>query len=160
MNNSFNIRALDLARAFKEQTRADGSTFYCIPDSQPSWMTETVFAAHHDELPNDWRFSMARQLAYAIAEHDSADAARDAALDIASDATTPYTGQLLAWYADRTSRIDYADQWISDNGIDSVDGGIVGHLFAGQTYCIEQMLHCIIDACEAQAAKLAQLVEA
>jgi hypothetical protein len=160
MATSFQVRALDLARAFTLQTRTNGTAFYYISDTQPAWMTEAVFAAHHDELPNDWRFGMCRQLAYAIAEHESADDARDVGVDIASDATTSFTADLLSWYADRPSRTEYADQWISDTGIDSVDGGIIGHLFAGQTYCIEQMLHCIIDDCEARDADLAQLVKA
>lgn len=154
--NSFQVRALDLARAFAEHVRTDGSTFYALPDSSPAWMTEAVMAAHHDELPNDWRYSMVRQLAYALAEQDDADVARDAATDIASDASTVYTSDLLNWYADRPGRIDYADEWIRDTGTDSVDGGILGHLFAGQTYCIEQMLHGLIDACEARAGELVE----
>ena len=105
-------------------------------------------------MPNDWRFAMVRQLAYAIAEHKEAETIRDASLDVASDATTCYIGPLLAWYADRPGRLDYANEWLNDCGIDSVDDGINGHLFSGQTYCIEQMLHGIIDACEARSVEL------
>lgn len=118
-------------------------------------MTETVRAAHHEELPNDWRFAMCRQLAYVVAEYDSADDIRDAGLDVASDAADIYTADVMAWYSARPSRLDYADQWINDTGVDSVDGGLLGHLMAGQAYCIEQMLHCIIDACEVRAHEMA-----
>ena len=154
MTSSFQVRALDLARAFQEQTRDNKSTFYYIPEGKPPWMLEAVRSAHHDEFPNDWRFSMCRQLAYSIESYATPEEARDGAVDIASDAADIYTAKVLAWYAERPGRLDYADQWIEDNGINSVDGGTLGHLMAGQTYCIEQMLHCLIDACEAQAAKL------
>lgn len=152
---AFQTRALDLARAFTEHTRSDGSTFYAA-GSGSQWMLDAIKAAHHEEFPNDWRYAMVRQLAYALAEHDSADAARDAALDIASDATSPYHSDLLAWYADRPGRLSYADDWVIDYGIDSIDGGIGGHLMAGQSYCIEQMLHGLIDACEARQAELVE----
>lgn len=151
---TFQTRALDLARSFIEATRNDGTTHYCLAYSAP-WMHEATRSAHHDEFPNDWRFAMVRQLAYALAEYDDADAARDAALDIASDAADIYTSDVLRWYADHPCRLSYADEWINDTGIDSVDGGILGHLMAGQTYCIEQMLHGLIDACEARQAELA-----
>lgn len=151
---TFQTRALELARAFSEGIRSDGSSFFFIPDSQPAWMLDAVRSAHHEELPNDWRFSMCRQLAYAMAEHESADDVREAALNIASDAGTIYHAELLRWYAESPGRLDYADSWLSDTGIDSADGGIAGHLYAGQTYCIEQMLHCLVDACEAAQAAM------
>ena len=76
---------------------------------------------------------------------------------MASDAADIYTAKVLAWYAEQPSRLDYADQWIADTGADSADD-VAGHLFAGQAYCIEQMLHGLIDACEAQAVKLAEVM--
>lgn len=151
---SFQTRALDLARAFVECIREDGTTYLVMPESSPKWMHDCVRAAHHDELPNDWRFWMVRQLAYALAEQDDANAARDAALDISSDATTPYHGKLLAWYAERPGRLEYANEWVNDYGVDSIEGGIGAHLMLGQSYCIEQMLHGIIDACEARSVEL------
>lgn len=154
---TFQTRALDLARAFSEGIRSDGSSFVMLADSASEWMHDAVRHAHHEELPNDWRFAICRELAHALAEHESADTARDAALDIASDATMVYHRDILRWYADLPSRLDYADSWIADTGTDSVDGGIAGHLYAGQTYCIEQILHGLIDACEAAQAALVEV---
>ena len=152
---TFQTRALDLARAFTEGVRSDGSTFFYVPETKPAWMLDAVRSAHHEEFPNDWRFSMCRQLAYAMAEHENVDDVREAALDIASDAATPYHAELLRWYADQPRRLCYADDWATDYGADAADS-ISGHLMAGQAYCIEQMLHGLIDACEAaQAAMVA-----
>lgn len=154
---TFQTRALDLARAFQLKTRDNGSSFQYIPDNQPAWMLEAVRSAHHDEFPNDWRFAVCCELAYKLSNYETADNAREEALDMASDAADIYHSKLLKWYADDPSRLAYVDEWIADTGADSADD-VAGHLFAGQTYCIEQMLHGLIDACEAQAAKLSEVV--
>ena len=153
---TFQTRALELAQAFILETRDDGSQFYCLSVAAPQWMLSAVYTAHHEELPNDWRYDKLHELAQVLAQHESAEAAQDAALNIADNLADIYNGAILAWYADMPSRISYADQWISDAGIESSDNGIIGHLGAGQVYCIEQMAHDLIDACEAAQAAMVE----
>jgi hypothetical protein len=150
---AFQVNALNLARAFSEQTRDDSSHFFMLPDSAPAWMHDAVRTAHDDEFPNDWRFSMARSIAYAIAECESIDDARDDAMEIGDRLADIYTGQLLNWYAAMPSRLDYCDQYREDFGADAADTTL-SHLMAAQAYAIEKMIHTILNACEARAVEI------
>lgn len=149
----FQVNALNFARAFKEQARDDSSHFFILPESAPAWMMEAVRTAHDEELPNDWRFSMVRSIAYAISECESIDNARDDAMEIADRLADIYTGKLLNWYAELPSRLDYCDQYREQFGADAADTTL-SHLMAAQAYAIEQMIHVILNACEARAVEI------
>ena len=149
----FQVNALNFARAFKEQTRDDSSHFFTLPESAPQWMTEALKTAHDKELPNDWRFAMVRAIAYAVAECKSIDNAREDAMEVADRLADIYTGQLLNWYAELPSRLDYCDQYRKQFGADAADTTL-SHLMAAQAYAIEQMIHVILNACEARAVEI------
>ena len=150
---SFQTRALDLARCF--ELLSDGQkTYYVIRTGSPDWMVDAVRAAHDDELPNDWRYSICNYLTQNIAEHETADAARDNAGELAESQATIYTSELLSWYAERPGRLDYAEQAEETFGHDP--GATTGdRLHMGHHYAIEQMVHILISACEQKAACLA-----
>ena len=149
----FQVNALNFARAFSEQKRDNDSHFFMLPESAPQWMHEATRSAHDDELPNDWRFSMVRSIAYAIAECESIDNARDDAMEVADRLADIYTGQLLNWYAELPSRLDYCDRYRDEFGADAADTTL-SHLMAAQAYAIEQMIHMILNACEARAVEI------
>ena len=149
----FQVNALNFARAFSEQKRDNDSHFFMLPESAPQWMHEATRSAHDDELPNDWRFSMVRSIAYAIAECESIDNARDDAMEVADRLADIYTGQLLNWYAELPSRLDYCDRYRDEFGADAADTTL-SHLMAAQAYAIEQMIHVILNACEARAVEI------
>jgi len=149
----FQVNALNFARAFSEQTRDDSSHFFILPESAPEWMMEALRSAHDEELPNDWRFGMVRSIAYAIAECESIDDAREDAMEIADRLADIYTGKLLNWYAEMPSRLDYCDQYREAFGADAADTTL-SHLMAAQAYAIEQMIHVILNACEARAVEI------
>lgn len=149
----FQVNALNFARAFSEQTRSDSSHFFMLPESAPEWMIEAVRSAHDEELPNDWRFAMVRSIAYSIAECESIDNAREDAMDLADNLATAYTGQLLNWYAEMPARLDYCDQYRQAFGADAADTTLL-LLMAAQAYAIEQMIHIILNACEARAVEI------
>jgi hypothetical protein len=153
---SFQVRAIDLARAFELQTRDDGSTYYTIREGSPEWMTEAVRAAHDDEFPNDWRFRICNFLAQGIAEYETADDAYDNQSIIAEAQDAIYTSDLLAWYAERPSRLDYADQAEEELGRDP--GASIGdRLHLGHHYAIEQMAQVLISACEVRAQQMQEV---
>ena len=149
----FQVNALNFARAFSEQSRDNGSNFFMLPESAPAWMHDAVKLAHDDEFPNDWRFSTARAIAYALAECESIDNAREDAMEIADRLADIYTGQLLNWYSETPSRLDYCDQYREQFGADAADTTL-SHLMAAQAYAIEQMIHVILNACEARAVEI------
>lgn len=151
---SFQIRAFDLAHAFQLQTRDDGSTYYSFRDGSPDWMTEAVYAAHDEELPNDWRYSVCNFLAQNLAKYATADEARDNIGDLADAQATIYTSDLLNWYAARPGRLDYADQADLEIGD---HGALIGdRLHLGHRYAIEQMAAVLIDACEVRVHALVE----
>jgi hypothetical protein len=148
----FQVNALNFARAFSEQTRDNGSHFFMLPESAPAWMMEAVRTAHDEEMPNDWRFAMVRSIAYELAECESIDNAREDAMEIADRLADIYTGQVLNWYAEHSSRLDYCEQYREQFGADAADTTL-SHLMAAQAYAIEQMIHVILNACEARAVE-------
>lgn len=149
----FQVNALNFARAFSEQTRDDSSHFFILPESASEWMRDALRSAHDEELPNDWRFGMVRSIAYAIAECESIENAREDAMEIADRLADIYTGRLLNWYAEMPSRLDYCDQYRETFGADAADTTL-SHLMAAQAYAIEQMIHVILNACEARAVEV------
>jgi hypothetical protein len=150
---SFQVRALDLARAFELKIRDDGSTFYIFREGSPEWMTEAVRAAHDEEFPNDWRFTICNFLAQNLAEYETAEDAYDHVSELAEAQDAIYTSDLLTWYAERPGRLDYAEQAEEELGRDP--GASIGdRLHLGHHYAIEQMAQVLISACEARAAEL------
>jgi hypothetical protein len=150
---TFQVRALDFARAFREQQRDNGTSFVMLPQSAPQWMHEAVKAAHSGEFPNDWRFAKVREIALWLHEQDSLDLAREDAMEAADGMAYIYTGQILEWYNADASRLSYCDQYAEEFGHDAADTTTL-LLGAGHTLAIEQMIHQIINACEARAVEL------
>ena len=149
----FQVNALNFARAFSEQTRDNGSHFFMLPESAPAWMMEAVRTAHDEEMPNDWRFAKVREIALWLHEQESLDSAREDAMEAADGMSHIYTGQLLQWYAEIPSRLDYCDQYQQDFGNSATDStGLL--LGAAQAYAIEQMVQVILNACEARAVEI------
>jgi hypothetical protein len=149
----FQVNALNFARAFSEQTRDNGSHFFMLPESAPAWMHDAVRLAHDDEFPNDWRFATARAIAYGLAECESIENARDDAMELADTLSSIYTAEILSWYAEIPSRLDYCDQYQQDFGNSATDStGLL--LGAAQAYAIEQMVQVILNACEARAVEI------
>jgi len=150
---SFQVRALDLARAFREAKRTDDSHFFMLPDSSPVWMQNLIREAHDDEFPNDWRFAKCREIALWLHECESLDAAREDAMEAADSMSFPYTGKVLSWYSEIPSRLDYCDQYKEEFGSDAADT-VMLLLYAGHAFAIERMIHTIISACEARSLEL------
>lgn len=150
---TFQIRALDLALAFREQHRDNGTSFQMLPQTSPQWMHDAVKTAHDGEFPNDWRFAKVREIALWLHEQESLDSAREDAMEAADGMSYIYTGQLLEWYTADSSRLSYCDQYREEFGAEAADSTFL-LLSAGHAYAIEQMIHQVIAACEARAVEL------
>ena len=66
-----------------------------------------IFAAHDDELPNDWRFSTVDHIVNSLADYgqpqDSAwdvEAYREVSWEIAESGADSYTSQNVSWVAE------------------------------------------------------------
>jgi hypothetical protein len=138
--------AAALVAALITDTRSDGSQFLRLADGSPNWMRDAVWAAHDEELPNDWRYGLALAAAEAWADQPEADPSR-LAIEVAESIATAYTSEILNWYAELSGRIAYADEARDTYGIDSADD-IVGALQLGQHLAAERGAMALFEALE------------
>lgn len=133
--------------AFQELEREDGSQYWTFTDEAETSeeLTEFVRELHDKEWPNDWRFETIISIIDQIIEHSkgSNDYWEDQSMEIAEALTTIYTGELLQWYADNASRLDYVDQAREDGII--VEANTGDQLTTGQHQAIAQMAIEIIQ---------------
>ena len=133
--------------AFQELEREDGSQYWTFTDEAEASeeLTEFVRELHDKEWPNDWRFETIISIIDRIIEHSkgSNDYWDDQPMEIAEALTTIYTGELLQWYADNPSRLDYVDQAREDGII--VEANTGDQLTQGQHQAIAQMAIEIIQ---------------
>ena len=104
-------RASEVASAFTSRSREDGSSYVCLKEEAPlrEEITEAVFAAHDGEMPGDWRWSVCRAAAEALAEDPSAEL-QEIADAVAEDLSTVYHSELLSWFAEMPSRLSYVEE--------------------------------------------------
>jgi len=129
------------AQHFEYATRPNGTGYWRLRDDAPDWLADAIYVAHDDELPNDWRYTTA----YGIVRHldESDNPATEGDFEYAESAATPYTEDLLLWYADNLNRLGYADENAREFG----PGESLGHtLLCGQEFCIAAMFRVIADA--------------
>lgn len=105
-----------LTGAMTIRHRADGSSFYVLSEAaywQPlrQQLQDVVLAAHRDEMPNDWRYSMVESIAQALLEYSEPDSQPwtveqycEAAFDVADALASYSTCELADWVSDHASR--------------------------------------------------------
>ena len=134
--------------AFQELEREDGTSYWTFTDEAEASeeLTEFVRELHDKEWPNDWRFETIISIIDRIIEHSkgSNDYWEDQSMEIAEALTTIYTGELLQWYADNASRLDYVDQ-AREDGIIVESQTTSDQLTTGQHQAIAQMAIEIIQ---------------
>lgn len=89
-------------------TRPDGSTFYRLADNAPQWVSDLVYSAHGDMMPDDYRYRWSAYALDAFAEYDDHQTAID---DIQAE---PYNSQLLSWVSSNLYRMAWVDEAISE----------------------------------------------
>lgn len=141
----FSRAANVFAASFRTLKRDDGSTYVALQADAPEWTRDAVMAAHDGELPNDLRYVLISDAATAIADQifDSADEARGAAFDLAADLVPTYDCDLLAWFADRPSRLSSCDDALDAYGKTFDDAHSL--LSIGYRLAAEQLLQTLIS---------------
>lgn len=126
--------------------REDGEEFIRVKDGAPGWITQMVYSAHGDFLPDDWRYACIRSALAWIHDNEPEDVAD--AHEFADAEVDVYTGARLAWLASNLQRQFYCDEAQSEFGIDP-DAGVVDRIGLGQ----------YAEASEVYAAVVAALTE-
>lgn len=117
----------DLAReayaALETRQRDDGETFTTTRDDAPAWVSDLVYAAHGDFLPEDWRYDCIHSALSHIADAgaDDADDLDDAAHEFADGHVDVYTAGRLQWLASNLNRPAYVDDAVEQMGASDLD---------------------------------------
>lgn len=146
------ITAGTLRAAFTQNTREDGSTYWCLTDQanydNNDELLSWLYDLHDQELPNDWRYGTIASILDALMDvdaplnefmdhHDLVDG-------IASNIADIYNSDLFQWYADQPDRVGYIEEATAE-GLISEDADTIARLSIGQYECISSMAHRIID---------------
>lgn len=158
----------ELADAFVEDTRADGSKFVRLRDGHPEWMRDAVREAHGGAGPNDWHYEAIRAMAEGLAERtfdaetwngfDSAVC--DACHELADSLVDDYTSVLLEWLAQAPGALEACDE-AAEEGLVDGSADMETRIKVGQYRWYEQIgqtLCRVIDGqlSEREAAEVAK----
>ncbi len=118
--------ATEAASWFETATRTDGENYTRCKPGVPGWVTDLVYDAHGDMLPDDWRYSAVRDALDAIDEAGEDADLDDLSFEFAVGAVDVYTGARLAWLASHLSRPGYVDEGIEEMGGGRMSDGEYG----------------------------------
>ena len=141
-----------LASSLVLATRTDGTEYRMLREDCPIHddLQAIVRAAHDGELPNDWRYGMAYDLAHALLDYSQPSPTpwtledfQDVVGDIVELRVDTSTHALLTWLADNVSRcyFDDVDAWAGD-----ADGSDIADIAQRrQREAIDTMAHVILQ---------------
>ncbi len=158
----------ELADAFVEDTRADGSKFVRLVDGHPEWMRDAVREAHGDSMPNDRHYEAARDVALHLAEcnieesdDDFADYDPDvceACSEAAESLTDVYTSHLIAWLHETPGAIDACDE-AAEEGLVIAESDLKTRIRTGQWRWYERIGQALCAAVVAQVEATAEVAK-
>ena len=145
------ITAGTLRAAFTQNTRDDGSTYWCFTEQARQSvddLTSFVRELHDDEMPNDWRYEtivdICTYLMDLVETIDSQSDAHEIAFSAADSITSIYTSELCQWLSDNTGRLSYIDD-AQEEGLIAAEADTFKRLQIGQFECIRSMAVRIIE---------------
>jgi hypothetical protein len=111
------VRALasELDKALYRDTRTNGDEFIRLRDNSPDWMSDALFAAHGNMLPDDHRYEFIQEAANLISQADDLD---EGGYEMEADV---YNADLLRWLASDLTRAFYVDEAMESYGNNDSD---------------------------------------
>lgn len=103
--------ATEASKHFIRKTRDDGETYYCCDDTTPEWITDMVYEAHGDKLPDDYVYNWIDSVLSHIADGMTEDDIHEY-IDSEVDC---YTSGLTTWLNSRNDRIYYLTQALEEH---------------------------------------------
>lgn len=145
---SIQDKAREAAEWFESAERVEGdepSRYVRTKDGCPEWVTELVYAAHGDFLPDDWRYSIIQDALEMIADSDDPE---DAAGEFADGAVDAYTSDRLAWLSSNLNRAGYCDDAAREFGARE-EPDIIAAIGLGQYYEANEVYFLVLQALDA-----------
>lgn len=118
---------------FETAKRADGETFTRLKSGAEPWLTDLVYNAHDQMLPEDWRYESIQSALGAIhdAGSEDVDDLGDVAHEWADSNVDVYNGARVEWLGSSIYRAAYVDQARKD-GLIGPDTDLYDQLGIGQ----------------------------
>lgn len=126
---------------FKVDYRTDGTRYWRLTDDAPDWMQEAVYAAHDDELPDDWRYAMCAGIWSELQTYDGD--LDDFVHEVADGLTPVYYYDVIQWLAGHNGRVYWLDEVLTTLGPPENGRDI---LFQAMYLDICNMASIIVDA--------------
>lgn len=137
-----------LHSSLEKAERPDGSTFFRLTSSAPSWASDAIREAHCGELPNDSRYTAIQEGLALLKDggYVDANAAMSDLMCFSVDLLPTYTLDLLNWFAAHTNRLSRCDDAISEGRVP--DSTICDILSEGFRVDCEDMMAVLISTLE------------
>ncbi len=102
MNKNVNELAREALEWFITDTRDNGEKFTKTKENRPEWLTNLIFTAHGDMMPDDYRYKFIENSLQYIADQDE-----DEDMDFPEIEADSYTSELTKWLHSRNDRVFY-----------------------------------------------------
>jgi len=130
----------EMAEAFEERTRDDGTKFVALEKGSPQWMTDIIFKCHQDRMPDDDIYSRISDILDTFSDVDSGDYDdyQDRISEIEPDM---YTADLTGWLASNINNVYYLTQALEE--FDQRDG--FSALAMAQKLYIDEIAYTLLN---------------
>lgn len=136
--------AKEVSSMFETKKRDNGKEFYCLKDGAPQWVTDMVYAAHNDMMPDDHKYDFIVEALDAIADSEDVD-------DITLEADV-YNGDLLRWVGSHLERAGYVEDAVKEFGMDANSFEFFTALSSGQYLEKQEVLNSVRYSLEKEVA--------
>lgn len=106
----------ELAENIERRKRNNGDTFYCLKDNSPEWMTDVIFKAHGDRMPDDDVYNRIYDIVNHISGYENIETLEDAQDALNEIEPDIYTSDLTAWLHSRNDNIFYLTEVLEEAG--------------------------------------------
>ena len=152
MTTEKSLTAKPLASHFVTKKRGRGPkapTFVSLKDTRPDWLRAAVYAAHCEDLPNDWIYAECLAACEAIDAGDLGNSVyqEDMIHEYADSRVDIYTRDLYQWAADFCLSNTFAGAESSAADMGEADGrDMVDRIKVLQYLAIENIARIMLDA--------------
>ena len=101
--------------AMVSDKRNNGEIFYHLKDNSPQWMTDAIFKAHNDRMPDDDIYSRINYILNHFVDNDdesTIDSLRETIDELEPDV---YTSDLTKWLHSRVDNVYYITQALEES---------------------------------------------
>jgi len=109
MSKTVSELAKEALEWFETGTRDSGEEFVKTKDGRPEWLTNLIFTAHGDMVPDDHRYKFIEDALQYISDQDE-----DADLDCPEIEADIYTSDLTKWLHSRNDRVCYLTEALEE----------------------------------------------